>query len=61
MKTSRKKSEEQGKNRIIPELEEEKEFFSDFEIILLEDRYLRVPTMQIDYDENYIDCFVSKI
>ncbi|MHA1121929.1 MAG: class I SAM-dependent methyltransferase [Candidatus Heimdallarchaeota archaeon] len=40
---------------------EAKEFFEGFEIILLENRHIRLPTTWKDYEASYIDCIVKKI
>lgn len=40
---------------------EAKEFFDGFEIILLENRYIRLPTTWKDYEASYIDCIAKKI
>lgn len=40
---------------------EAKEFFDGFEIILLENRHIRMPSLWKDYEASYIDCIVKKI
>lgn len=37
------------------------EFFDGWEIILLENRHIRLPTLWKDYEASYIDCIVKKI
>jgi SAM-dependent methyltransferase len=53
--------EGQERYRVFLELDEVKEYFSDFEIILLENRHIRLPTIWKDYEASYIDCIVKKI
>jgi len=36
-------------------------FFEGFEIILLENRHIRLPTIWKDYEASYIDCIAKKI
>ena len=37
------------------------DLFEGFEIILLENRHIRLPTIWKDYEASYIDCIVKKI
>jgi ubiquinone/menaquinone biosynthesis C-methylase UbiE len=53
--------EGQERLRSFYEFEEAKNLFSDFEIILLENRHIRLPTIWKDYEASYLDCIVRKI
>ncbi|NHJ48899.1 MAG: class I SAM-dependent methyltransferase [Asgard group archaeon] len=46
--------------RAFFELEEVKEYFDGFEILLLENRHIRLPTLWKDYEASYIDIIVKK-
>ncbi len=52
--------EGQERIRTFFDLEEVKELFKDFELILLENRHIRLPTIWKNYEASYIDCIVKK-